>query len=72
MVIRRDDARRLHLTTLSEAAQYTPQWHLGVDTNSSSGPMGCGVESRRTGLTIRRAAATMDLGCCTGRWRRIR
>src|SRR3954471_17663811 len=30
MVIRGDDARRLHLTTLSEAARYTPQWKLGV------------------------------------------
>src|SRR5258707_8953639 len=30
MVIRGDDARRLHLTTLTQAAHYTPQWRLGV------------------------------------------
>ncbi|MBV8675226.1 MAG: ABC transporter substrate-binding protein, partial [Acidobacteriaceae bacterium] len=30
MIIRGDDARRYKLLTLSQAAQYTPQWRLGV------------------------------------------
>ncbi len=40
MVIRGDDARRLHLTTLSQAAQYTPQWRLGVGYEFEQRPDG--------------------------------
>src|SRR5207247_3232582 len=29
IVIRGEDARRLHLHTISEAARYTPQWRAG-------------------------------------------
>ena len=40
MVIRGDDARALHLTTLSQAARYTPQWRLGVGYEFEQRPDG--------------------------------
>ena len=40
MVIRGDDARRLHSTTLSQAAPYTPQWRLGVGYEFEQRPDG--------------------------------
>ncbi len=50
MVIRGDDAHRLHLSTLSQAAQYTPQWKLGVGYEFEQRPDGlarveCGLRT---------------------------
>ena len=62
MVIRGDDAQRLHLTTLSEAAKYTPQWRLGVGYEFEQRPDGLpGLESAY-GLLFAGDPRVMDLG----------
>ena len=62
MVIRGDDAQRLHLTTLSQAAQYTPQWKLGVGYEFEQRPDGLPGLSAAYGLKFNGAPRTMDLG----------
>ena len=62
MVIRGDDARRLHLTTLSEAARYTPQWRLGVGYEFEQRPDGLPGLSVAYGLKFDGPPRTMDLG----------
>ncbi len=62
MVIRGDDARRLHLTTLSQAAQYTPHWHLGVGYEFEQRPDGLAGLSAAYGLKFDGPPRTMDLG----------
>ena len=62
MVIRGDDARRLHLTTLSEAAPYTPQWRLGVGYEFEQRPDGLPGLSAAYGLKFAGPPRTMDLG----------
>jgi osmoprotectant transport system substrate-binding protein len=62
MVIRGDDARRLHLATLSQAAQYTPQWKLGVGYEFEQRPDGLPGLSAAYGLKFDGAPRTMDLG----------
>lgn len=62
MVIRGEDARRLHLTTLSEAARYTPQWRLGVGYEFEQRPDGLPGLSAAYGLHFAEPPRTMDLG----------
>ena len=62
MVIRGDDARRLGLTTLSQAAQYTPQWRLGVGYEFEQRPDGLPGLSAAYGLKFAAPPRTMDLG----------
>jgi osmoprotectant transport system substrate-binding protein len=62
MVIRGDDAQRLHLATLSQAAQYTPQWKLGVGYEFEQRPDGLPGLSAAYGLKFNGAPRTMDLG----------
>jgi osmoprotectant transport system substrate-binding protein len=62
MVIRGDDARRLRLTTLSQAAQYTPQWKLGVGYEFEQRPDGLAGLSKAYGLKFDGQPRTMDLG----------
>jgi len=62
MVIRGDDAARLHLTTLSQAAQYTPQWRLGVGYEFEQRPDGLPGLSAAYGLRFNGPPRTMDLG----------
>ncbi len=62
MVIRGDDARRLHLITLSQAAQYTPQWKLGVGYEFEQRPDGLPGLSKAYGLKFDGPPRTMDLG----------
>jgi len=62
MVIRSDDARRLHLTTLSQAARYTPQWRLGVGYEFEQRPDGLPGLSAAYGLHFAEPPRTMDLG----------
>jgi len=62
MVIRGDDARRLHLTTLSQAARYTPQWRLGVGYEFEQRPDGLPGLSAAYGLKFAAPPRTMDLG----------
>jgi osmoprotectant transport system substrate-binding protein len=62
MVVRGNDAQRLHLTTLTQAAQYTPQWRLGVGYEFEERPDGLpGLESAY-GLRFAGPPRTMDLG----------
>jgi len=62
MVIRGEDARRLHLTTLSQAAQYTPQWRLGVGYEFEQRPDGLPGLSAAYGFRFAAPPRTMDLG----------
>lgn len=62
MVIRGDDARRLHLTTLSQAAQYSPEWRLGVGYEFEQRPDGLPGLSKAYGLRFAAPPRTMDLG----------
>ncbi len=62
MVIRGDDARTLNLTTLSQAAQYTPTWRLGVGYEFEQRPDGLPGLSAAYGLKFAAAPRTMDLG----------
>lgn len=62
MVIRGEDARRLHLTTLSEGVRYTPQWKLGVGYEFEQRPDGLPGLSRAYGLKFDGKPRVMDLG----------
>lgn len=62
MVIRGDDAQRLHLATLSQAAEYTPQWRLGVGYEFEQRPDGLAGLSAAYGLKFNGSPRTMDLG----------
>lgn len=62
MVIRGDDARRLHLTTLSQAAQYTPHWRLGVGYEFEQRPDGLRGLEATYHLKFNGPPRTMDLG----------
>ncbi|HEY3705023.1 MAG TPA: glycine betaine ABC transporter substrate-binding protein [Terracidiphilus sp.] len=62
MVIRGDDARRLGLKTLSEAARFTPRWKLGVGYEFEQRPDGLPGLSAAYGLKFDGAPRTMDLG----------
>jgi osmoprotectant transport system substrate-binding protein len=62
MVVRGDDARRLHLTTLSQAAQFTPEWRLGVGYEFEQRPDGLPRLSAAYGLKFAAPPRTMDLG----------
>jgi osmoprotectant transport system substrate-binding protein len=62
MVIRGDDARALHVTTLSEAAPYAPRWRLGVGYEFEQRPDGLAGLSAAYGLRFAAAPRTMDLG----------
>jgi len=62
MVIRGDDAQRLHLTTLSQAVPYTPQWRLGVGYEFEQRPDGLQGLSAAYGFKFAAPPRTMDLG----------
>jgi osmoprotectant transport system substrate-binding protein len=62
MVIRGDDARRLRLSTLSQASQYTPQWRLGVGYEFEQRPDGLSGLSKSYGLRFAGPPRVMDLG----------
>jgi osmoprotectant transport system substrate-binding protein len=62
MVIRGDDARRLHLTALSQAVPYTPHWRLGVGYEFEQRPDGLPGLVSAYGLHFDGPPRTMDLG----------
>lgn len=62
MVIRGDDAKRLNLTTLSQAARYTPSWRLGVGYEFEQRPDGLPGLSAAYNLHFAGPPRTMDLG----------
>jgi osmoprotectant transport system substrate-binding protein len=62
MVIRGQDAERLHLSTLSESARYTPQWRLGVGYEFEQRPDGLPGLAKTYGLKFKDSPRLMDLG----------
>jgi osmoprotectant transport system substrate-binding protein len=62
MEIRGEDARRLKIKTLSEAAQYTPQWHAGVGYEFMERPDGYRGLAATYGLRFNEQPRVMDLG----------
>jgi osmoprotectant transport system substrate-binding protein len=62
IVIRGDDARRLNLRTISQAAQYAPQWRAGFGYEFMERPDGYEGLARAYGLRFAAAPRIMDLG----------
>lgn len=60
--IRGADARRLHLTTISQAAKYTPRWRAGFGYEFMERPDGYKGLVATYGLKFARPPAIMDLG----------
>ena len=65
MVIRGEDARQLHLTTLSEAAVFTPKWRAGFGYEFMERPDGYKGLVASYGLRFAEAPRIMDLGLIT-------
>lgn len=65
MVIRGEDARRLHLKTLSEASAFTPQWRAGFGYEFMERPDGYQGLVASYGLRFSEAPRIMDLGLIT-------
>ncbi len=62
MVIRGDQARALHLTTLSQAVKFTPQWRLGVGYEFQERPDGLRGLEQAYGMRFDGSPRVMDLG----------
>ena len=62
IVIRGEDARRLHVTTLSEASRYTPQWRAGLGYEFLERPDGYPGLARVYGLQFSAPPRILDLG----------
>jgi osmoprotectant transport system substrate-binding protein len=62
MVVRGEDAKKLHLRTLSDAVPYAPKWRLGVGYEFEQRPDGLPGLSAAYGLKFAAAPRTMDLG----------
>jgi osmoprotectant transport system substrate-binding protein len=62
MVVRGEDARRLHVATLSEAVAAAPQWKLGVGYEFEERPDGLRGLEAAYGLKFNGPPRTMDLG----------
>ena len=62
MEIRGDDARRLNITTLSQAAAYAPQWRAGFGYEFMERPDGYPGLASTYGLHFATAPRVMDLG----------
>jgi len=65
MVIRGDDARRLHLGTMSEAAAFTPKWRAGFGYEFMERPDGFKGLVQSYGLRFAEPPRIMDLGLIT-------
>jgi osmoprotectant transport system substrate-binding protein len=62
MEIRGEDARRLHVSTLSQAAPFTPQWRAGFGYEFMERPDGYRGLVAAYGLHFAEAPRVMDLG----------
>ena len=62
IVIRGEDARRLHISKLSEAAQYSPQWRAGFGFEFMERPDGYPGLARVYGLQFGARPRILDLG----------
>jgi glycine betaine/choline ABC-type transport system substrate-binding protein len=65
MVIRGEDARKLNLRTLSQAAAFTPQWRAGFGYEFMERPDGYKGLVSTYGLRFAEAPRIMDLGLVT-------
>ncbi len=63
--IRGEDARRLGLKTISQAARYTPQWRAGFGYEFMERPDGYKGFVKTYGLNFAAAPRIMDLGLLT-------
>ena len=61
-MIRGEDARRLHLKTLSEAARFTPQWRPGFGYEFMERPDGYAGLARVYGFKFAEKPRILDLG----------
>jgi osmoprotectant transport system substrate-binding protein len=62
MVVRSEDAERLHVATLSQAASAAPRWRLGVGYEFEERPDGLRGLEAAYGLKFKESPRTMDLG----------
>jgi osmoprotectant transport system substrate-binding protein len=62
IVVRGDDAHRLHLSTISDAARYTPQWRAGFGYEFMERPDGYAGLAKTYGLQFAVPPRIMDLG----------
>jgi len=62
IVIRGEDARNLHITTLSEAVRYTPQWRAGFGYEFMERPDGYPGLVQAYGLRFAAPPRILDLG----------
>ncbi len=62
IVIRGDDARRLHVTTISDAARYAPQWRAGFGYEFMERQDGFPGLAKTYGLRFMAPPRIMDLG----------
>ncbi|MGH9744962.1 MAG: glycine betaine ABC transporter substrate-binding protein [Candidatus Acidiferrales bacterium] len=62
IVIRGEDARRLKLKTISDAAPFTPQWRAGFGYEFMERPDGFGGLARVYGLRFAETPRILDLG----------
>ena len=62
MIVRSDDAQRLHVATLSQAAAAAAQWKLGVGYEFEERPDGLRGLEAAYGLKFNGSPRTMDLG----------
>jgi osmoprotectant transport system substrate-binding protein len=62
LVIRGDDARRLHLATISDLARQAPQWRMGVGYEFLERPDGFAGLAKVYGLHFAESPRVMDLG----------
>jgi len=62
IVVRGEDARRLGLGTLSQAAAYTPEWRAGFGYEFMERPDGYGGLAKTYGLCFAAPPRIMDLG----------
>jgi osmoprotectant transport system substrate-binding protein len=62
IVIRGEDARRLHLKTISDAARHAPEWRAGFGYEFMERPDGYQGLVRTYGLTFAAPPRIMDLG----------
>ncbi len=65
IVIRGEDARRLHLETISQAAVYTPHWRAGFGYEFMERPDGYKGLAASYGLRFAEPPRVMDLGLLT-------
>ena len=62
LVIRREDARRRRINTLSDAAKYVPGWRLAVGYEFQQRPDGLSGLLKTYALPLKGSVRTMDLG----------